>query len=375
MSATEEEIHLYQAIAEAIRRQIASGALGQGDRLPAIRAMAGQWECTPGTVARAYRELHREGLVVGHRGQGTRVAPAPMVRKGPALGWAELVHRAERYLFEALAHGHAHEEAETALSVAVMRWREIEVQPPRPLTKHGRTSSMRISASHDLALDRLVQLLSRSMPNERLVLSFPGSLGALMALAQGEADVAGIHLWDEATDRYNDPFVTRVLPGTRAALLTMSHRLLGLIVSSGNREEVGGLDDLRRKGMRLANRQPGSGTRVWLDAQLQRLRLSTEDIDGYEREEATHLAVAEAVASGEATVGLGIRAAAAAYGLEFVPLTRERYDLVIPEALWEHGAILGLRKLLRSKRGRKAIEQLGGYDTSETGRVRWLGTA
>ncbi|RLC79463.1 MAG: hypothetical protein DRI61_07885, partial [Chloroflexi bacterium] len=103
---------LYREIAESLRRQIASGELKPGDRLPPVREMARRWNCTPGTVSRAYAELAREGLVVGHRGGGTRVAPSVLQPERPAWRWATLVNRAERFLLDAIGSGYTPEEAQ-----------------------------------------------------------------------------------------------------------------------------------------------------------------------------------------------------------------------------------------------------------------------
>ena len=193
-----------------------------------------------------------------------------------------------------------------------------------------------------------------------------------MSLAQNQAEVAGVHLWDEATDTYNVSFVRRLLPGRRAVLLTLAHRSLGLIIPPGNPQGLQGLADLARRDVRLVNRQPGSGTRVWLDAQLKALGVSTESLVGYEREELTHVAVARAVDQGEATVGLGIRAAASAYGLDFVPLAKERYDLVFLEPVWISPAARALVEVVRSSHFKEGVAALGGYDTSETGQESWV---
>ena len=201
---------------------------------------------------------------------------------------------------------------------------------------------------------------------------YSGSLGGLMTLAQGNAEVAGTHLWDETTDSYNRPFVRRLLPGRRLALLTLAHRSLGLILPPGNPQKIEQLGDLTRPDLRLANRQAGSGTRVWLDAQLKALEIEPILVSGYVREELTHLAVARAVADGEATAGLGIHAAAAAHGLAFIPLSQERYELVIPAEIWESPAIQALVDVVRSPQLGETITTLGGYDTSETGRERWV---
>ncbi|HDN79697.1 MAG TPA: GntR family transcriptional regulator, partial [Chloroflexi bacterium] len=116
---------LYREIAESLRRQIASGELKPGDRLPPVREMARRWNCTPGTVSRAYAELAREGLVVGHRGGGTRVAPSVLQPERPAWRWATLVNRAERFLLDAIGSGYTPEEAQAALCVALARWEEV----------------------------------------------------------------------------------------------------------------------------------------------------------------------------------------------------------------------------------------------------------
>ncbi len=188
-----------------------------------------------------------------------------------------------------------------------------------------------------------------------------------MALARGEADVAGTHLWDEITGAYNVPFVQRVLPNRKVVLLNLAQRVQGLIVPAGNPQGLRSVADLARPEVRFINRQPGSGTRVWLDIRLRREGVSSEDISGYEEEESTHLGVARAVAEGQATAGVGISAAAAAYGLGFVPLGEERYDLVVPWQIWDTAALLALREVVTSSRFMEAIMALGGYDVSQTG--------
>jgi molybdate-binding protein/DNA-binding transcriptional regulator YhcF (GntR family) len=368
------EDFLYQEIAEALRRRIASGELQPGDKLPPVREMARRWNCTPGTVSRAYAQLGQEGLVAGHRGGGTRVNPNVLQPEHPSWGWATLVNRAEQFLLEAIGGGHTPAQAESALSVAVSRWQDLQrkgVPQPGP-EPSGTTLDLRFAGSHDLTIELMARLLNEEMPEAQLAIEYVGSLGGLMALSRNEAEVAGTHLWDETTDTYNHPFVRRLLPGRQAALVTLAHRSLGLITPAGNPQGLQSLGDLARPDVRLVNRQPGSGTRVWLDAQLKSLGISPESVPGYEREEFTHLAVAHAVDQGEATVGLGIHAAASAYGLGFLPLTQERYDLVFPEATWNAPAAQALVKVIRSSHFKEAVVALGGYDTSETGRETWI---
>ena len=361
---------LYQQIAESVRKDILYGNLSPGDRLPSVRGMAARWQCTPGTVQRAYRELSRQGLVKSRPGQGTRVAKETSLlqeKQDAALRRAALVHQAEAFLLEVLAAGHTPDEAEQAVRLALDRWRTLRRQPETPPQQ-----VLRFVGSHDLAVSLIAARFAEVSADHALRVTFAGSLGGLIALARGEADLAGSHLWDEETGTYNEPFVRRLLPGRRTALLTLAHRRLGLITLPGNPVGVVGLEDLVQPDLRFINRQPGAGTRVWLDARLRRLGIPAEQILGYEEEALTHSAVAGAVAENRADVGLGVEAAALAYSLNFIPLRMERYDLIIPASVWGTAAIRALAQWLTTHEAMAAIANLGGYDTGETGRVTWV---
>jgi molybdate-binding protein/DNA-binding transcriptional regulator YhcF (GntR family) len=376
----DSETLIYLEIAEAIRRLIVSGELKPGDQLPAIREQAKAWHCTPGTVSRAYAQLAKEGLVAGRRGAGTRVTESALHAAPTTWRWAALVNRADQFLLDALSDGHTTAQAEAALSVAVSRWQELQgarvplAKSEEAATPQGEAGEnrLRFVGSHDLVIESLPRLLAQHHPDVALSLEYTGSLGGLMAIARGDADLAGIHLWDAATDTYNTPFVQRVLPGRNVVLLTLFHRSLGLIVPSGNPQQVHGLPDLSRPEVTFVNRQAGSGTRVWLDAQLKRLGIAHGAIAGYLQTEATHLAVARAVAEGRATAGLGIEAAAAPFALGFVPLTHERYDLAFPEGIWNSAPAQSLLEIIRSAEFRDEVEQRGGYDLTATGQETWL---
>jgi putative molybdopterin biosynthesis protein len=156
------------------------------------------------------------------------------------------------------------------------------------------------------------------------------------------------------------------------ALLTLAHRRVGLIVPSSNPLAIQDLKDLSRPGLRFVNRQPGSGTRVWLDAQLKRLGIDSRQIQGYQDEKMTHSEVASAVAAGYADVGLGVQSAAVSYGQEFVFLTTERYDLAVPVEKWDCQPLQALRNWLVTAQAKSDINNLGGYDTDQTGEVQWV---
>jgi molybdate-binding protein/DNA-binding transcriptional regulator YhcF (GntR family) len=358
---------LYHQIAESIRQEILDETLHPGDQLPSVREMAARWGCTIGTVQRAYEELAQQGLAVSRVGQGTRVAAALPARMNTSLRWGTLVHRAEAFLLEVLTTGYSPEEAEQAVRMALDRWRALSQTPPsRP---EGR---LRFVGSHDPAVALIAAHFSDFAPGETPQLTFAGSLGGLIALAEGEADLAGSHLWDEESDTYNVPFVRRLLPGRRVALLTLAHRRLGFIMASTSPTQLTTLEDLTRSGLRFVNRQRGAGTRVWLDAHLHQLGIGPEHITGYGQELRTHSEVARIIAEGQADVGLGVETVALAYGLTFIPLTLERYDLVIPADVWETPAIQALTGWLGSGEAKEAVLSLGGYDVHQMGGVVWV---
>jgi putative molybdopterin biosynthesis protein len=253
------------------------------------------------------------------------------------------------------------------LSEGLLAGAEVEVELLRRPDEIDRT--IVAIGSHDLTLDLLSSEFSKAHTGLSLSSSNVGSLGGLIALQRGEAHLAGSHLLDEQTGEYNVAYVRRYLPGRSVVLVNLVHRDQGLIVPKGNPKGLRGLDDLLHNDVQFVNRQRGAGTRVLLDYQLAQLGASHDQIQGYQREEYTHLAVAAAVAGGSADTGLGILAAARALGLDFVPLMKERYDLVIPREVYESDLLRRLLELIRGPDFRRQVEALGGYDVSRMGEV------
>ncbi|KJR45890.1 Molybdopterin biosynthesis protein MoeA / Periplasmic molybdate-binding domain [Desulfosporosinus sp. I2] len=221
--------------------------------------------------------------------------------------------------------------------------------------------------SHDLTLDVLSSHMKAKGGQGGIASAHVGSLAGILSLRKGEAHFAGIHLLDPETGEYNKSYLQRFLPGRDIALMNLVYRTQVLIVPKGNPYNIQTLEDLVRPGIRFINRQGGSGTRVLFDYLLQKQGFTKEQILGYEREEFTHLAVAVAVASGAADVGLGIQSAAEALGLDYVLVGEERYDLAIPREFLEEPRMKAMIEVIQSKAFQEDVLALGGYDVRDTG--------
>jgi putative molybdopterin biosynthesis protein len=224
--------------------------------------------------------------------------------------------------------------------------------------------------SHDLTIDLLASRI-KEKSGGRITISSSnvGSLGGLLAVEKGITHFAGAHLLDPRTGDYNRSYVRRYLTQTPVTLVTLVHRWQGFMTAKSNPKSIRGISDLARPDVSLINRQAGSGTRILLDYELQKAGIDHATILGYRNEEYTHMSVAMAVASGRADVGLGVLAAAKALDLDFIPLTRERYDLVFPTALLDDERIRLLLEIIRSSYFIDQVHALGGYETGETGQV------
>jgi putative molybdopterin biosynthesis protein len=360
-----DETHLYQKIAEEIRKEILEGRLQQGDRLPSIRSLVQRWKCTPGTVQRAYHELAEQGLVVSRAGKGTHVAGGPggaQTRLQAPLRRAVMVHRAEAFLLQSLTAGYSIDEIQASIDLALDRWRSLEAKESA-----AGPGVIRFSGSHDMAMVWISSHIADIAPGVSLQMQFTGSLGGLMALAEGKAEIAGCHLWDVESNTYNLPFVRKVFPGRTLQLVRLADRRMGLILPSGNPLGIAGLAQLAAPGVRFVNRQPGSGTRVWLDAQLQRIQVDASSIAGYDLEVPTHSAAAREIAEGRANAAVGLHSAAASFGLDFLPLAKESYDLVLPAELAKREPFQALLAWLATPSAKTALSRIPGYDTAHTG--------
>ncbi|MBI5182014.1 MAG: molybdopterin biosynthesis protein [Nitrospirae bacterium] len=246
----------------------------------------------------------------------------------------------------------------------------VEVELLRP--KDEIVNTIVCIGSHDNALDILANILKKRHPHLSLSSAHVGSMGGLMALKRGEAHIAGTHLLDEGTGEYNAPFLKRLLPDKQIILINLVYREQGLIVQKGNPKGINGFKDLTREDITFINRQNGSGTRLLLDKYLKDLSINPDNINGYDRDEYTHMGVAAGVRSGAADAGMGILAAATALGLDFIPVAKERYDIAIPLEFYSLQMIQCLIDIIRNdKEFKEAVLSLGGYDVSDTGKVMY----
>jgi molybdate-binding protein/DNA-binding transcriptional regulator YhcF (GntR family) len=367
---------LYQQIAEQLRQHIATGQVKPGERLPSIRQMSQSLNINPNTVCRAYLELEQEQILISRRGGGTSVKSqdiAPDVRSGRQK---KLLESMNDDIVKSLSQGYSPEDLEAAFYLSLERWREERQFEPREpteaLTPVEENKVIRIVGSHDLALNILLDLLRQRVEGLKTEVTHAGSLGGLIALQEDRADMAGTHLLDEETGEYNYPYIKRILTGREIAIVNLSFRIQGLMFKAGNPKKIKSLEDLRRPDVIFINRQKGSGTRVLLDLQLKRQGISPEDIKGYEVEFDTHLAVASHINHGNADAGLGIEAAALSCGLSFLPMFRERYDLVIPKVNYDSPRFAPMLEIISSDAFKKIVDGVGGYDTSQTGTTTFV---
>ena len=230
-----------------------------------------------------------------------------------------------------------------------------------------------IVGSHDNTLDVLADELRAGNSRLSLSSSHVGSMGGLMAVKKGLCHLAGSHLLDTTDGTYNTSYIKRYLPDlyaeNRVRLVNLVFRDQGLILPAGNPKGIKGIEDLAREDVTMINRQGGSGTRILLDYRLKALQLDPSRIAGYGNEEFTHMALAVAVLSGAADVGLGIYAAAKALALDFIPVVTEQYDLVVPQTFFESDNFKIFLGVISSPSFKKRVEAMGGYSTKNTGDV------
>jgi len=297
-------------------------------------------------LLRAGEAVFGEPLVIKARGRGSRLTAL-----GERIAWAERRIRAR--LTPAL---------DTLAS---------EVGSEIRAVLSASSAQLRIHASHGFAVQTLNEfLVARGVPH---AIKYCASGEALDALRSGACEVAGFpvpvgRFEGTVVDHYR-PWLD---PREQRVIFVVSRRQ-GLIVAAGNPKRIYGIDDLVRDDVRFINRQPRSGTRLLLDLELRDRGLAADRVNGYAQFEFTHAAVAAFVASGMADVGLGIEVPARRFGLEFVPVTTERYLLLCHRRNTDSPALRATIDVLTSDAYRAAVDHLPGYRTEGPGGIVLLG--
>ncbi|MBA2350694.1 MAG: substrate-binding domain-containing protein [Burkholderiales bacterium] len=292
-----------------------------------------------------WQAMLNEPLVTMERGRGTRLTPF-----GEKLLWAE--QRVNARLAPQLE------------SLAAELEREFQT------VLNSGAETLRVHASHDLALSQLRDLVNRDDGSPRLDVSFMGSQESLASLVRGHCDLAGFHVSEQESKATLAHLAYRRWLRPRTQLLVhFVGRQQGLIVARGNPLKIRGVKDLTRSRVRFVNRQGGSGTRLLLDQLLWDGEIDKARINGYDNEEFTHLAVAATIASGGANAGIGIKAAASRYNLDFIPLVNERYFLAVRKESTHSPAFKSLLAALKSGEFAAAVAGLPGYEAAKCGEL------
>lgn len=230
-------------------------------------------------------------------------------------------------------------------------------------------STLVVIGSHDPLLDELGNMMHSDNKNVYMSSSHVGSMGGIMAMRRGESHAAGCHLLDTETGEYNLSFMRKYFPNHDVRLLRCVGRQQGLMLQKGNPLGIADFEDIAREGIRYVNRQKGSGTRILTDYLCAQSGITGGQIYGFDREELTHTSVAAQIASGSADAGMGIYSAAQLYGLDFLPICIEEYDIIIPDYAWETPMVTQLVATLKSDTFKEKILSMGGYTIDAPGEI------
>lgn len=243
---------------------------------------------------------------------------------------------------------------------------EVSVQPLRSIEEIE--STLVVTGSHDPLIDEINDIMHITFNGSSIASTNLGSTGAIMAIKKREAHLGGIHLLDSDTGMYNISYVKKFFPQGGVVLLECVKRIQGFMVELGNTFNITDLHDIVDKKLSYVNRQKGSGTRILFDYLLKKNNISPSEIKGYDREEFTHTNVAAAIKAKSADVGMGIYSVAKIYGLDFIPICEEEYDLLVSEEILETKNFQEFLKVLKSDEFRRRINKMGGYIIENPGR-------
>jgi putative molybdopterin biosynthesis protein len=237
-------------------------------------------------------------------------------------------------------------------------------------TSTGRgNGKITITGSHDPAIDLLVSEVNRLYSDVTMLMASVGSTKGIELLSEGATDMAGIHILDPETNNYNLPWIEKHIPGLKPIVVHFALRNQGLIVAKGNPLCISGIEDLTEKNLRFINRQKGSGTRLLFEHLTTKAGLDPAIIDLSAGEVATHTEIAQAVRTGRADTGLGVKSAAVAAGLDFIPLTEESFDIAVSRRNFYSEPTQKCLEVVRSSAFKKEVSDMGGYNMADSGSV------
>ena len=236
-------------------------------------------------------------------------------------------------------------------------------------SKNKIKNNLMMIGSHDLAVDKLINQIKKNKENFELNIQSVGSMSGLVSLKRGECQLAGAHLLEPETGEYNISYINDLFKNEKMAVINLVHREQGLMVKKNNPKRLNDINSLKDENVKFINRQRGSGTRVLLDYLLKTNNIDKTNIKGYEKEELTHMGAAVQVAEGTADAALGIRAAASAVDLDFIPIKKEKYDIILKKKSLEDPRIKRLIKIIKSSPFQKAVKELKGYDLKNSGEI------
>lgn len=227
-----------------------------------------------------------------------------------------------------------------------------------------------IICGQDIILDILSRYLEMHTSGIHNLRNYQGSYNSLYSMYKGKATIATAHMWDRKSGLYNISYVEKMLPGIPCILINLAYINVGYYVAKGNPKNILSWEDLKREDIVMVNREKGSGTRILLDERIQEMKISHSNIKGYERECLAHIAVGSAIARGEADFGLGSeKASYQVKDIDFVPLQKEQYDLIIKKEELNLPSVQAVLDILGSKEFKIEVSSLGGYDISQLGNI------
>jgi putative molybdopterin biosynthesis protein len=227
-----------------------------------------------------------------------------------------------------------------------------------------------IICGQDMLLDILASYLERPPYNLKALRSYTGSYNGLVELYKGNVSIASAHLWDAQTNSYNLPYLHSLLPGFSCYVVNLAYRMQGFYVAKGNPKGILAWEDLAKPNITMINRELGCGVRVLIDESIKLHGVSKQSIVGYHNNEFSHISVASAVARGDADVSVGNeKTSHQVENIDFVPIQKERLDLIIPKDVIHESTLGAVLEILNSAFFKSELLGIGGYDISDTGKI------